>query len=166
MLGLNINYYYTMRKPLTAKNWLRERSDHASVSIRDGFAVFHDRGNTLIRRGLYYEPNTRKALFALCVLDVQRGNTLQIADVGANIGLHTVFFARRFPDATIHAYDPSPQSVRYLKHTIDYNGLEERFTCTNVHLARQRAPWSCIRGVLKVRLTVSRIPRGCQGGHQ
>ncbi len=125
LAGVDYNKYQEMQSVRAAKMWLRERSDNASVAIRDGWALFYDPGNTLIKRGPYYEPDTREALFALCAMASLRDDSLSIADIGANIGLHTVFLARRFPDAVINAYDPSPQSVRYLRRTIEYNGLDQ-----------------------------------------
>lgn len=123
---LDVEQYYAVRRLMAARKWLRSRGVRAGVKERDGFLVFHDRGNTLVRKGPLYEPTAREALFALCVIDSLRGGPQQIADVGANIGLHTAFLARRFPSAEIHAYDPSPQSVRYLRETIEYNKLTAR----------------------------------------
>jgi FkbM family methyltransferase len=111
------------RHRAAGRRWLRTRGEAAGVSLRDGCVVFSNPGNTLVARGPLYEPATREALTALCAIDLLRGGAAQIADLGANIGLHTVFLARRFPNAHIHAYDPSPQSLRYLNATVEYNRL-------------------------------------------
>lgn len=124
-LHVDIASYYTRRARMSARKWIRSKSIRADVAVRDGWFIFHDPGNTLIRRGPFYEPESREALFALCAIDSLRGGLTQIADIGANIGLHTALIARRFPSVTIHAYDPSPQSILYLRETIEYNGLKQ-----------------------------------------
>lgn len=43
------------------------------------------------------------------------GEARTILDVGANAGAATVFFACHFPDATIHAFEPGPETFETLK---------------------------------------------------
>jgi len=50
-------------------------------------------------------------------------NVRRVVDLGANIGLATVFLSRRFPDAEIACVEPSPQNIPLLKRVIAMNGI-------------------------------------------
>jgi FkbM family methyltransferase len=47
-----------------------------------------------------------------------------IVDVGANIGVHTVAFARRFPRSTIVAIEPHPLAYTLLSANVAENGIQ------------------------------------------
>lgn len=42
-----------------------------------------------------------------------------ILDIGANNGCHTALFLKRFPKATLHAFEPDPRALREFRHRID-----------------------------------------------
>lgn len=92
-------------------------------TLRNGVFVFHNPGNSLIDRGKRFEPEVQHALATLIFLDKLRGNQTVFCDVGANIGLHTVFLREAFPGMEIVAFDPSPFSWRYLQLTIELNSI-------------------------------------------
>lgn len=54
-------------------------------------------------------------------------------DIGANIGLFSLFFARYFPDARIFAFEPHPRLAGCLNQTRARNGLKNLW-CQNVAL--------------------------------
>jgi FkbM family methyltransferase len=62
-----------------------------------------------------------KGDFISCVLRDEYGvwsaptQTSSIVDIGANVGFFSVWARRRFPNATIHAYEPNPRAVEYLR---------------------------------------------------
>ena len=43
-----------------------------------------------------------------------------IVDIGANVGFFTKFARHCFPDATIHAYEPSPSTAAYARSNIEH----------------------------------------------
>ena len=45
-------------------------------------------------------------------------NVKSIVDAGANIGLSAVYFADRFPSATVIAIEPEPENFRLLEHNV------------------------------------------------
>jgi FkbM family methyltransferase len=45
-----------------------------------------------------------------------------ILDVGANIGVVSLFLARRFPDRVIHAFEPNPTTFEALEANVARNG--------------------------------------------
>lgn len=48
-----------------------------------------------------------------------------IIDAGANIGLSSIFFAQRFPDATLYAVEPEIRNFRSLvKNTAEYTNIK------------------------------------------
>ena len=46
-----------------------------------------------------------------------------IIDAGAHIGMSVAYFKSLWPDATILAIEPNPQSLEYLHHNIEQNQL-------------------------------------------
>ena len=46
-----------------------------------------------------------------------------ILDFGANIGLATLYFARMYPDAVIHAFEPVPDNFALLREQCSVNKL-------------------------------------------
>ena len=54
-----------------------------------------------------------------------------VLDIGANTGVFTLYAARLFPEATIHAYEPNPDLFPLLKKNILLNGLQERCALSN-----------------------------------
>ena len=49
--------------------------------------------------------------------------TPRIIDCGANIGLSSIYFATRFPNATVIAFEPDPLICSFLKQNIDNHDL-------------------------------------------
>lgn len=57
-----------------------------------------------------------------------------VADIGANIGIFSVYYARRFPGASIEAFEPEPNNFNLLKkNTAPYRNI----TCHNVAVGSQ-----------------------------
>lgn len=76
-----------------------------------------------------YEPEETR------VMDRLVAGARQILDVGANIGWYSVRFAKRHPDARVHAFEPMPVSHAYLQRNVAVNGLGDRVTCYNFGLS-------------------------------
>ena len=55
----------------------------------------------------------------------------EIADLGANIGAFTLDAARRYPAATLHAYEPDPETCQILMRNVEANGLSSRVRVFN-----------------------------------
>lgn len=45
-------------------------------------------------------------------------------DLGANIGMATLYFKWRYPSSNIHAFEPDPDTFQVLKRNIENNGLK------------------------------------------
>jgi FkbM family methyltransferase len=48
---------------------------------------------------------------------------MTILDLGANIGLSTIYFARQFPDAALACVEPAPDNLRLLRKNLALNGV-------------------------------------------
>jgi FkbM family methyltransferase len=51
------------------------------------------------------------------------GSSPFIIDCGANIGMATLYFKWRFPDAVIHSFEPDPVTFKLLQKNIEQNGI-------------------------------------------
>jgi FkbM family methyltransferase len=68
---------------------------------------------------LYYERSCDTEIFKLLEMLLPRYE--RVLDVGANIGVYTVFFAGRVPH--VDAFEPVPKIVRRLKDNVELNNL-------------------------------------------
>ncbi len=63
-----------------------------------------------------------------------RPSERSILDVGANIGLFTLYAARQAPASTIHCIEPFPDTFDRLSKLVRENGLSHRVICSNFAL--------------------------------
>jgi FkbM family methyltransferase len=76
-------------------------------------------GLHLVTTGRPYEQDLLGAIRAL----VSRGDL--VVDVGANIGNHTIYLAV-VCGAIVHAYEPNPKAIRFLRENVSLNHVEGR----------------------------------------
>lgn len=76
-----------------------------------------------------YEPAETRALLPLLK------DCRAVLDVGANIGWFALWFAHHCPQAQIHAFEPVPQSLDYLRANIALNALDERISAHGIGLS-------------------------------
>jgi FkbM family methyltransferase len=69
------------------------------------------------------------------VIDLLSCGAKQILDIGANIGWHTIRFAKHNPNANIHAFEPMPVSYSYLSRNIAANNAGCQVTPYNYGLS-------------------------------
>lgn len=77
----------------------------------------------------HYEPAETRAM------DLLAAKARTILDVGANIGLYSIRFAKRFPDARVYAFEPMPTSHRFLQRNVAANAVGDRVSCFNYGLS-------------------------------
>jgi FkbM family methyltransferase len=70
-----------------------------------------------------YEPQETR------VMDLLSAEALDILDVGANIGWYAVRFAKRRPQARVHAFEPMPVSHGFLQRNVAANGVGAQVRC-------------------------------------
>ncbi|HEY0468138.1 MAG TPA: FkbM family methyltransferase [Polyangiaceae bacterium] len=95
-------------------------------------AIFRLRtGERLFLRG---EPAADVATaFEIFVAEVYRHvgpepdpSVTRIVDVGANVGMSLVYWASRYPNARLVAFEPHPVHVASLKRNLEENGISDR----------------------------------------
>lgn len=59
-------------------------------------------------------------------------------DIGGHIGCFSVGLARHVPGATVHAYEASPSTARWLQRNIDVNALDDRITAHQQAVSGER----------------------------
>jgi FkbM family methyltransferase len=97
-----------------------------------------------------YEPHESR------VMDRLMCGALQILDIGANIGWHSIRFAIREPEASVHAFEPIPKNFAFLSRNIAANGLGHRVRSYNYGLSENTgavdfflAPTRCTNASLR-----------------
>lgn len=58
-----------------------------------------------------------------------------VLDIGANIGLHTLRWAKARPDTKVYAFEPTPATVKMLQSNIARNGIASRVTVVPMALS-------------------------------
>ena len=60
-------------------------------------------------------------------ISVETGSFKQIVDLGANVGFSGIYFANKYPQARIIAFEPHPQHVQKATYNLALNGSLQRF---------------------------------------
>lgn len=69
------------------------------------------------------------------LLDTLAARATHVLDIGANIGVHTLRLALRFPALRLYAFEPIPTSFDYLQRNIALNAVGERVRTFHCALA-------------------------------
>lgn len=83
--------------------------------------------NYHITREQFYELNELEFLSGV-IAKIAGNDLFQIIDAGANIGNHSLYFAHKFPKATIHSFEMNPVTFNLLQKTVVLNN------CANIHV--------------------------------
>ena len=89
-----------------------------------------DIGQTLFVSGTFEEFEIR--FFEQILSGIERPT---VFDIGANLGLHCLRWARSSIGASIYAFEPSPRTLRTLRRNIQMNRLEQRVEVIPVALS-------------------------------
>lgn len=71
--------------------------------------------------------------------DVRLDNVRQIIDVGANVGYSLLYFAQKYPDAHITAFEPHPEHLARIRAHLEANRLSDRVTLIEAAAGTQEA---------------------------
>ncbi len=77
----------------------------------------------------HYEPVETR------VMDLLAANARSILDIGANIGLYAIRFAKRLTQAHIYAFEPVPTSYAFLQRNVAANQVGTQISCFNYGLS-------------------------------
>ena len=108
-----------------AAEWRREPLRR--VRMRNGVALD---GPETIELAFLFQETWLRRIYSPPGYEIGPGET--VVDVGANIGVFATYAATRAPGVTVHAYEPFPENVKWLRQNVARSGL------TNVRV-NQRA---------------------------
>jgi len=103
------------------------------VELEDGLQVFASSNMEL--QFLHEE-----IFHAGCYDDINLPEHAFVVDVGANIGMFSIFIKRNYPDAQILAFEPAPETARILRQNLDLHGLSADVTVHEVGLGGTADP--------------------------
>ncbi len=114
------------------------------VDIVDGARIRY-RPYTDIGRCLYYSNAFEKSELAICARQLERESV--VIDIGANIGIHSIFFAEIATAGMVFAFEPSLETFGYLReNTQSYEniiplnlGLSDRASVSDFFVAEDDA---------------------------
>ncbi|MEM1030006.1 MAG: FkbM family methyltransferase, partial [Myxococcota bacterium] len=87
--------------------------------VANGSFIHEGDVSDLIDRELYLRGGYEDQKISLFLSRVPSDRRTSILDVGANVGTHTLPFARTF--AQVHAFEPNPEVVRKLRQNVALN---------------------------------------------
>ena len=97
-----------------------------SVTELDGYDIHGFEGDYIFlgikNTGQYYEKDTLKKWTPLL------GNVKTVLDIGANLGNHTLYWAKYLHPEKIVSFEPFPSNYEALKQNISDNGLDQLVT--------------------------------------
>ena len=119
---------YSSSSPMPPLRFRNGLVVHSGPGDSAGFLFFEIFVNGCYRRGLPSQPGG------------------DVVDIGANIGAFTLDAASRHPAATVHAYEPDPQTCAVLRRNVDANGLSSRVRIWNEAVAGESGTLRLWRG--------------------
>ncbi|MEQ8925912.1 MAG: FkbM family methyltransferase [Fulvivirga sp.] len=76
-----------------------------------------------IANGSFYWGFTKLSLLELTIFSRVCQRSLNIADIGANVGLYSIIGALSNPKAKITAFEPGIENYNRLQHNVELNGI-------------------------------------------
>ncbi|TMK77747.1 MAG: FkbM family methyltransferase [Actinobacteria bacterium] len=139
-------------KRVTATYHLKESG--VAITIR------HKSPDILILDEMFSQHEYRFPDTVLSRLAERKAGPLQVADIGANIGLFGAWVLGLFPDAEIVAFEPDPANVAMHRRTIENNGRAATWRLLEVGAMTQAGPIRFATGSF----ATSHVARGDEGG--
>lgn len=123
---------------MRSKSWALTRDTHVTYDPNAGLRQFAWNGGAI-----HYRPGTSDPhlIYGILLKTGKKAeyrlppklNPSVILDIGANVGISSVYFSGKFPHAQIYAIEPMPENFEVLKH----NAEGRRITPINVGLDTQ-----------------------------
>jgi len=139
-------------RPATAVYRLKE--SQLAIAIR------HKSPDILILDELFSQNEYRLPEAVEARLDRRTGQPLQVADIGANIGLFGAWILGRFPDAEIVALEPDPENAELHRKMIAANGRETSWRLVEAGAMTEPGTIRFTTGAF----TTSHVARGDEAG--
>ncbi|MBA7654378.1 hypothetical protein ES703_62256 [subsurface metagenome] len=129
------------------KNWFEIISNH--------FKAGKDTTDLILRNGIRYKIHPRNTDMGLIqeihsenIYQIRRGDISRngvVIDIGAHIGIFSVYAATQAEGVTVYSYEPDPDNHQLLLKNIEINRLESRVRPFNVAVSDTATPRTLIR---------------------
>lgn len=99
-----------------------------------GYNLYFSEGTSIVQRFLKdgsYEPDVLNAL------DAHMPQHGAVIDVGANIGMISLYIAAKRPAVTVYSFEPGPHQLTYLQKNVEANALGNRIHVSGVALSNE-----------------------------
>jgi len=108
------------------KFWLKHRHGFSRLKIRDGFFLWFLKNISIKMFGQEIKTHitdisdakTFIEIFINKEYDEDLGQPKKILDLGSNVGYSVLFFKVKYPEATIHAYEPGLETFKKLERNV------------------------------------------------
>ncbi len=118
ILNLNPKLYYPLVRIITIdNNWVFDKALKISYELKT------DIGDSLFFRGIF----EKEELLLLESLTKLKENPI-VFDIGANIGLHSIFIAESNPASKLYSFEPSSSTRKILEYNIQHRNLANQVT--------------------------------------
>lgn len=92
-----------------------------------------------LKQGIQYEIFVKKNFFEISHLKIFEkyiDDNAVVADVGANIGNHTLYFTKKVGVKHVYSFEPIPSTFELLKKNISLNNIDSRVTLINAAVGK------------------------------
>ncbi len=127
--------YLTKRSILTKISDFTQEKSYKSIDILNKKVNFFvPNQNTNLRVNTYFskEPETLEWIDTF-----EKKNNLIFWDIGANIGLYSIYNSLKNPDSMTIAFEPSTSNLRILTRNISINNLEKKIKVVPIPLTNK-----------------------------
>ncbi len=132
------------QSPVAFANWPRVLTDMARERFGGGPETLSFATRTGLRIDCPNQPGARVPIYEIFAEDCYRfewflgslrERPIQVFDIGAHVGTFACRLAQVHPSATIHAYEPSPTTAKFLRKNVEQNGFADRIEVFETALA-------------------------------
>jgi amino acid adenylation domain-containing protein/FkbM family methyltransferase len=114
-----------LRSPLSGEEWARALAGHQHVKLPNGMVVA---GHSSLQTSGLYREIFEDLVYLRHGIEIKDGDC--VLDVGANIGLFTLFVKQHARGARIYAFEPLPPNFEALRANVSLYGLDANlFEC-------------------------------------
>src|SRR6185295_8133105 len=104
-----------------------------------GFNLYYSRGYSLINRIRFGNPDRiyERELCEHIARELKNSGSKKFLDIGANIGLITLYILGMVPESVVYAFEPAPHQHELFRTTIFANRLESRVVLEKKALGKE-----------------------------
>ena len=119
------NFIYFLKNKLEKKNYIKIKIDNETVNFYAPNDICRWRYDTIYSK----EPETIE-----WINNFEKNKNLIFWDIGANIGIYSIYTAVKYKNARIVSFEPSTSNLRTLSRNISINKLSDRIKINQMPL--------------------------------